>query len=193
MDLASAEAAQARWALQLMLRRHEPFAAVAFDRRWNVLMANASWLRLASLAEPALAALAACQVIPPPRPNLLYLLFDRAGLRDHLENFEELASTFLARIERELLSETDPNDVRRQYLARPDLQALRGRAEPGAQMAMIIPLKLRLGDLRAHVFSTIATLGTAQDVTLHELRLEAFYPADAESEALLRTMATTST
>ena len=193
LDLASAEAAQARWALQLMLRRHEPFAAVAFDRRWNVLMANASWLRLASLAEPALAALAACQVIPPPRPNLLYLLFDRAGLRDHLENFEELASTFLARIERELLSETDPNDVRRQYLARPDLQALRGRAEPGAQMAMIIPLKLRLGDLRAHVFSTIATLGTAQDVTLHELRLEAFYPADAESEALLRTMATTST
>src|SRR5438132_5924909 len=36
-----------------MLRRHEPFAAVAFDRRWNVLMANAPWLRLASLAEPA--------------------------------------------------------------------------------------------------------------------------------------------
>jgi hypothetical protein len=43
------------------------------------------------------------------------------------------------------------------------------------------------------VFSTVATLGTAQDVTLHELRLEAFYPADAESEALLRTMAATST
>ena len=58
---------------------------------------------------------------------------------------------------------------------------------------MIIPLKLRLGDLRARLFSTIATLGTAQDVTLQELRIEAFYPADAESEALLRGAAATST
>ena len=43
------------------------------------------------------------------------------------------------------------------------------------------------------MFSTIATLGTAQDVTLHELRLEAFYLADAESDALLRMAAATST
>src|SRR5213593_4401497 len=47
---------------------------------------------------------------------------------------------------------------------------------PGAQHAMIIPLKLRLGHLRARLFSTIATLGTAQDVTLQELRIEASIP-----------------
>jgi hypothetical protein len=118
-DLASPEAAQARWALQLMLRRHEPFAAVAFDRRWTVLMANAPWLRLASRAEPTLGKLAPCEVI--------------------------------------------------------------------------LPLRLRLGDLRARLFSTSATLGTAQDVTLQELRIEAFYPADAESDAVLRALAPTST
>jgi len=189
-DLASPDAAQARWALQLMVRRHEPFPAVVFDRRWNVLMANAPWLRLASLAEPPLAGLAPGQVIPPPRPNLLQLLFDRDGLRNAVENLEEVASTLLARVEREFLPETDPDDIRRAYLARPELQALRARARPGAQHAMIIPLRLRLGELRARLFSTIATLGTAQDVTLQELRIEAFYPADAESEALLRAAAT---
>lgn len=192
-DLTSPDAAQARWALQLMLRRHEPFAAVAFDRRWNVLMANAPWLRLGSLADPALGKLTPCEVTPLPRPNMLQLLFDRDGLRGTIENLEEVASTLLARVERELVPETDAHDVRREYLARPELQALRSRARPGAQHAMIIPLQLRLGDLRVRLFSTIATLGTAQDVTLQELRIEAFYPADAESEAVLRAAAATST
>ena len=190
-DLADPDAAQARWALQLILRRHEPFASVAFDRRWNVLMANTPWLRLAAMADPGLAGLTPCEVIPAPRPNLLQLLFDRPGLRESIENFEEVASTLLARIERELLLETDANDIRRTYFARPELQALRDRARPGAQHAMILPLRIRRGDLRARLISTMTTLGTAQDVTLQELRVESFYPADAETEQLLRGLAAT--
>jgi hypothetical protein len=164
---------------------------VAFDRRWNVLMANTPWLRLAAVADPALAALKPCEVVPPPRPNLLQLLFDRPGLRERIENVEEVAGTLLARIERELLAETDPDDVRRAYLARPELAAVRDRAHPGAQYAMILPLRLRLGDLRVRLISTMTTLGTAQDVTLQELRVESFYPADAETEQLLRNLAAT--
>jgi hypothetical protein len=56
---------------------------------------------------------------------------------------------------------------------------------------MILPLRLRLGDLRARLVSTMTTLGTAQDVTLQELRVESFYPADAETEQLLRNLAAT--
>jgi len=56
---------------------------------------------------------------------------------------------------------------------------------------MILPLCLRLGDLRARLISTMTTLGTAQDVTLQELRVESFYPADTETEQLLRNLAAT--
>jgi len=192
-DLSSPEAAQARWALRLMLRRHEPFASVAYDRHWNVLMANRPWLGLAAAADPKLAALPPCEVIGPPRPNLLPLLFDNAALRESIENFEEVASTVLARVERELLLEGGEDDVRRAYLDRPELRALRERAEPGAQHAMVIPLRLRLGDASVRLISTMATLGTAQDVTLQELRIESFYPADAETEQVLRSFAATST
>jgi transcriptional regulator with XRE-family HTH domain len=191
-DLAAPAGEQARWALQLTLRHHEPFAAVAFDRRWNVLMANGPWLRLASLADPALADARANEVLAHPRPNLLVLLFDRAGLRACIENFEEIAGKLLARVDRELAAEPDDRDVRRQFLARPDLTALRQRAEPGAHHALIVPVRLRIGDLSANLFSTIATLGTAQDVTLEELRIEAFYPADRQTEAIVRAMAATS-
>jgi transcriptional regulator with XRE-family HTH domain len=191
-DLRAPAGAQARWALQLTLRHHEPFAAVAFDRRWNVLMANGPWLRLASLADPALADAAANEVLAHPRPNLLTLLFDRNGLRECIENFEEIAGKLLARVERELVAEIDEHDARRQFLARPELAALRDRAEPEAQHALILPVRLRIGDVRANLFSTIATLGTAQDVTLEELRIEAFYPADAETEEIIRMLAATS-
>jgi MmyB-like transcription regulator ligand binding domain len=143
------------------------------------------------IAAPLLAGLTPCEVIPSPRPNFLQLLFDRPGLRESIENFEEVASTLLARIERELLLETDANDIRRTYFARPELQALRDRARPGAQHAMILPLRIRLGDLKARLISTMTTLGTAQDVTLQELRVESFYPADAETEQLLRDLAST--
>ena len=82
--------------------------------------------------------------------------------------------------------------MRRQFLARPKLAELRARAEPDAHHALILPVRLRLGELRANLFSTIATLGTAQDVTLEELRIEAFYPADARTEETIRAMAATS-
>jgi transcriptional regulator with XRE-family HTH domain len=190
-DLASPAAVEGRWALQLTLRHHEPFAAVAFDRRWNVLMANAPWLRLASLADPAMAEAAANEVLPHPRPNLLNLLFDRTGLRECIENFDEIAGKLLARVERELAGEVDEHDVRREYLAREELAVLRARVEPDAR-ALILPVRLRVSDLRANLFSTIATLGTAQDVTLEELRIEAFYPADAQTERAIRGLAATS-
>jgi len=50
---------------------------------------------------------------------------------------------------------------------------------------LVVTVDLQFGDRRARLFSTIATLGTAQDITLQELRIESFHPADRESEQLV--------
>lgn len=183
-ELASPQAEQARWALQLLLRQQEPFAAVAFDREWNVLMANAGWLRFAAVIGQPLEA-EPYTVLAAPRLNLLRAIFEDGPLRRSIENFDLVAATLLARLEREV----DSAPVR-EILNRPDLAALRATADPRAAQAMILPVDLRLGDVRARFFTTIATLGTAQDVTLQELRLETFHPADPETEKLVRSLAT---
>jgi hypothetical protein len=142
-DLASPQAEQARWALQLLLRQHEPFAAVVFDREWNMLMANAGWLRFAAVVGQPLEA-EPYTVLQTPRPNLLRAIFEDGPLHRSIENFDLVAATLLARLEREADSA-----LVREILDRPDLAALRATADPRDAQAMIVPVDLRLGDLRA--------------------------------------------
>ncbi|MFL5420759.1 MAG: hypothetical protein ACJ79Y_08310, partial [Myxococcales bacterium] len=127
------------------------------------------------------------QVLPPPRLNLLKGLF--GPFRPLVVNWEEAARDVFERAQREAAADRDPG--RRQVLA--ECLALapeewrRPRSE--ASPRLVVTVDLRLGEARARLFSTITTLGTAQDITLQELHIESFHPADAETEALLRQMA----
>ncbi|MFL5392615.1 MAG: helix-turn-helix domain-containing protein [Myxococcales bacterium] len=175
--------AEMRHALGLLLKQNDPFFAVALDRRWDIVMCNAAYSRLVA----PVARLEPYEVLPPPRLNLLKALF--GPFRPLVVNWEEAARDVFERAQREAAADRDP--ARRQVLA--ECLALapeewrRPRSE--ASPRLVVTVDLRLGEARARLFSTITTLGTAQDITLQELHIESFHPADAETEALLRQMA----
>ena len=178
--------AEMRHALELLLRQNEPFLAVALDRRWDIVMCNTPYSRFLALVGDGLR-LEPHHVLPPPRQNLLKLLFGR--FRPLVVNWDEVAREVLERAQREAASDRDP--ARRQILeeclraAPEEWQKPRSEASP----RLVVTVDLRLGESRARLFSTITTLGTAQDITLQELHIESFHPADAETEDLLRRMA----
>ena len=168
-----------RGVLQFILDRHEPYGAVVLDRYSNLLMGNtAATKMLATLVDSALLA---------SSPNLLRMVFHPLGGRRHIVNWSEVSRHLLARADRELGA---PGDETGAAL----LRELRGYVgaqprESGSQIRpadVLLPVHIRKDGFDLRLFSAIMTLGTPQDVTLQELRIETFFPADAESETLLR-------
>ena len=178
--LAAAEMAHLRGVLQFILDRHEPYGAVVLDRYSNCVMGNPSAARLlGALIEPPLLTEGA---------NLLRAVFHPEGLRRWIVNWPEVSHHLLSRAKRDLAAlKDDPASVA--LLA--ELGEYAGRVDAPAHGAvraadLLLPVHIRKGDLDVRLFSTIMTLGTPQDVTLQELRIETFFPADGASEAALR-------
>jgi transcriptional regulator with XRE-family HTH domain len=176
--LAAGEMNHIRGVLQFILDRHTPYAAVVLDRYGNCLMGNAASERLiAAMVDPSL--------LTEPM-NYLRIVFHPLGARRFIVNWEEVAHHVVGRAERELGQATDD------HLAAALLSEVRAyagsgikerRSFPIAAGDLLLPLHIRTDDLELRLFSTIMTLGTPQDVTLQELRIETFFPADADSEA----------
>ena len=182
--LNSPEMAQVRHALELTLRAHEPFGAIVVNGRWDLVMVNAGYARMAQAllgGEP----LPPYALLPPPRLNVVQLVFDPAGLRPLIANWPRVAKAMFSRERREAAGHPAREEIIEQILAFPGVAEL--EHEPDADASeLVIPLELKLGDRSARLFSTIATLGTARDITLQELSIESFHPADADTEALVR-------
>jgi MmyB-like transcription regulator ligand binding domain len=179
--LAAEEMSHVRGVLQFLLDRHEPYAAIVLDRYSNCLMGNrASGRMVAALVDPSLIG---------EHMNHLRLVLHPLGARRWIVNWDEVARHLLGRAERDL-GESASDDVGVALLAE-----LRGYGVPEpARWAsdslkpadLLLPIHIRKGDLELRLFSTIMTLGTPQDVTLQELRLETFFPSDADSETAWR-------
>jgi transcriptional regulator with XRE-family HTH domain len=166
-------------ALDRMLRQHEPFPAIVMDRYWNVFMRNASarlffgsFIDLDARLEPR---------------NLLHLLFDPAGMRPFIANWEQASAALIQRIHREAVGHT--LDERTQEL----LAAL--RAYEGADVAFhvgdtlergstlpMVPLSFHKDGQLLRYFSMITTVGTPQAITTQELRIESMFPVDDATE-----------
>ena len=175
-------------ALRLLLERHDPLPAVAFDAGWDIVMVNRAYAGavdacLAGGADSAAGPgpVAPLTLLPSPRPNLLRLLAHPAGARRFIVNWPEVTRALLDRVAREArLPSADPH--RRppldEALAEPAVaRAMRARP-PGPAAALVVPVEMRgpEGEVRRFL-TTIATLGTAQDLTLRELRIETYHPA----------------
>jgi transcriptional regulator with XRE-family HTH domain len=182
-DLAAPEMAQVRRTLQLMLDQAEPFGAVVMDSRWNLVMSNQAALRMTMMLARDPAAL---QALGPP--NMMRLLFEPAGLRDSIVNWEEVARAIISRAHREVQLDRDVEQRRifDEALSCPGVPADFRLVDIVEDPPILIPVHFRRGDFEARVFTTVTTLGTAQDITLQELRVEVFYPADEASERVLR-------
>ncbi|MBK6686451.1 MAG: helix-turn-helix transcriptional regulator [Deltaproteobacteria bacterium] len=175
--LESPDLSDMRALLELLIRRNQPYPAMVIDRRWDLVMANQAYAAIigAQIGQE----LPAYQLLPPSkRPNILALFFDPAGFRPLVANWEEVARELVPRLRLES-AQADPevNSVLDPILARSDLPK---PITPGPPRLMI-PLRLHTPRGTCAFFTTLSTLGTPQDVTLAELRIECFHPADEET------------
>lgn len=180
---------QVRAVVEIMLKSNEPRSALAHDRYWNVIMANTAFVRFLTVIlgkEPA--GLIPLRVSTPPRVNLLHLLFDPNGLRKVIVNWEASAKALLNEAYRRLAWARDDTlkKLITDILSYPGVPARWREPELEGPQALILPMELNLEGKIARMFSTVTTVATPHDVTLQELHVEVFYPADAETEATLQ-------
>lgn len=162
-------------ALRVMLDHHQPFPAFVVDRDWCVHMTNAP----ADLLLSAFGESIWDRVDPSGKRSLARLTLHPEGLKPFVGNWHELAGHFLQRMQREVVA--SGNAAHRQafeelvLLAADDDIAL---TDFGAPLMPVLPLVLNLFGTELRLFSMISTFGTPQDITVDELRIELFFPAD---------------
>ncbi len=172
--------ADALFAIDHILRAHEPHGALVVDRHWNMMRANGAMQRLMAFfleAPPA--------TLPV---NVFRLTFDPDGLRPFIRNFDEVAVHLLHRLERDVRMQ--PFDETLAALHR-DLTKLlppagRRETDSALQAPPFLTTDLAKDGVEIRLLTTITSFGTAQDLTLQELRIETFHPADPESERQMR-------
>ncbi len=176
-SLSDPELAAVKQALDFMLAQHAPYPALVVDRLWNLVMTNAPaaammrWL----LDVP--------EHVPLPREgvNVLKLMLDPAGVRKHLQNWEEVCADLLHWIQREAMSDglgSEAAALLGELAALPGIEAAARLANLDARALPFLPMQIRKDGVALNLFTSIATMGTPHDVTVHELRIESFFPAD---------------
>ncbi|HEY8380608.1 MAG TPA: helix-turn-helix transcriptional regulator [Microvirga sp.] len=171
----------ARAAIDLVLKGHEPYPALAVDRHWTLVAANAA-------IAPLLAGVSEARLLEPP-VNVLRLSLHPGGLAPLIVNFAEWRSHVLDRL-RQQIERTGDTGLQR---LRAELESYpAGGAVHGDHAAdfggVLIPLRLSTPAGTLSFFSTITVFGTPVDVTLSELAIEAFFPADEATGAALRAL-----
>lgn len=177
-DLGAPGLSQIRSALEQVLVGHEPYPAVVCDRRWDVVAMNAGvGVLLAGVDE---------RLLTPP-VNVLRLALAPDGLAPRIVNFDEWSAHLLDRLRRQVLltGHPDLSTLHDELAALPNV-VVDHQPPAEAPPTLAVPLRLRsdLGELS--FVSTVTTFGAALDVTLSELTLEAFLPADGRTAEALR-------
>ena len=176
--------ALARRALEFILKAHEPFPALVMSRTWDLVAANQAAGRL-------MAWLGAGNVPGNTPPNVLRLLLHPDGLRPYIADWEAAAASLIARVRREDEPSGDETMAKLldEVLRYPGVPRKWRAPDFDAEVLPLLPLTFEKDGVRSSWFTTIATFGTPQDVTLQELRIESFFPADEETEAAARALA----
>jgi transcriptional regulator with XRE-family HTH domain len=172
------EMAEVRAAVRQVLTGHEPYPAAAVDRHWNLVEANSGIALLTADVD--------AELLEPP-PNAMRLALHPGGLAPRIANLGEWRVHLLSRLRRQVALTADPIladllDEVRDYPSDAD--------EPDVEIPaageVFVPLRLRHGDAELAFFSTVTTFGTPLDVTVAELAIESFFPADEATAAALR-------
>jgi len=166
------ELASIRGALDAILRQQEPFPAVVMNRYWDILRANEGAARFFGFLLGARAAAAG---------NVLRMMFDPGAVRPFVANWEAVAEALIQRVHRECIGGIPDERTRAllaALLAYPGVPQNWHKASPGTPLAPVVPVSFVKGERRFNFFSTVTTLGTPQDITVQEIRIECFFPAD---------------
>lgn len=174
--------ASARRAVETVLAAHEPFPALAVDRHWTMVAANRALAPLIAGVDPALLA---------PPCNVLRLSLHPDGLQRRIRNLAAWRAHILARLHRQVEATADPvlAALMEELRAYPLPRGVPGRASASDGSDVCVPLVLDTAEGPLSFISTTTVFGTPIDVTLAEIAVEAFFPADSETAEALRTLA----
>jgi transcriptional regulator with XRE-family HTH domain len=169
-------------AVELVLRGHEPYPALAVDRHWNIVATNGALAPLIGDAAPALLAAPV---------NALRLSLHPDGIAPRILNWHAWRTHLLTRLQKQIDASGDPvlAALHGELAAYPAPQGAPPAAAATPLHPIAVPLQVRtaIGDLS--FYSTTTVFGTPVDITLSELAIEAFFPADPQTAAALRTQA----
>lgn len=179
--------AAARRAVERVLAGHEPHPAVALDRRWTLIMANRAVAPLLTGAAPSL--------LEPP-VNVLRLSLHPQGLAGRIVNLHEWRAHLLARLRRQVELTADPTLI--DLLGELRSYPVPGRSQPGPPVrdhaaasaaAVVVPFRLATEHGELSFLSTTTMFGTPVEITLSELVVESFFPADTVTAEVMRGLA----
>lgn len=179
--LHDADAAAARRVVEWILKGHEPYPALAVDRHWSLVTANAPAMRLMEGVSPAL--------LGPP-VNVLRVSLHPDGLAPRIVNFREWRAHVLDRLAQQIDASADAtlaelHEELKRYPV-PHGAAARKSENLGG---LAVPLQLRTDAGVLSFISTTTVFGTPIDVSLSELAIESFFPADEPTAGALRRLA----
>lgn len=180
-NLSDPELGAVRQALEFMLAQQAPYPALVVDRLWNLRMLN----------QPAAHMLRWLHGLPPSVDfptdgslNVIRQTLDPNGLRRYLPNWQEVSADLLLWIQREAMSDgpgSEATTLLGELLALPGIADMPRTPNLDRRALPFLPMTLRKDGVELNLFTSIATLGTPHDVTVHELRVESFFPADQAS------------
>ncbi len=177
-----------RTTVQTVLDGHLPFPAIAIDRHWKLVQANAAAAQLFQEIDPALLA---------PPLNVLRISFHPQGLATRIVNLGQWRHHVLERLQQQIDGSGDPflSELRSELIALSAKNNQRPHPNISTDPMLAVPLELRMpsSDRVMRFISTTTVFSTATSVTVSELAMECFYPADKETrDALLHSEKDTS-
>jgi len=177
--LDNAEMSPVREALDRLLAGHEPFPAVVFDRHWDVVSLNRPMTILSREGVSA-------ELLTPP-VNAMRITLHPHGLAPRIMNFAEYSAHLLGQLHRQAVLTGDPFivELEKEIRSYPGVSdAPPGFEEPSAPL--FVPLNIRVSGQEMSFFNTLTAFGTALDITMVELTIEALYPAGEATAAAVR-------
>ena len=181
-ELGAPELAEVNRALDFILAQQEPFPAFVVDRRWNLLRANDAAVRMTTFLLGS---------APSGPVNLAEAILSPDALRPYIVDWEASALYLIPGVQADALADGAPETAAllQRLLAYPGVPSLSQSALIEQSHGPVLTVHFRKGDTALRLFTTIATLGTPQDVTLQEIRIECFFPADEATRKLFATWA----
>ena len=169
-----------RQAIDAIMAQQEPFPAIVMNRRWDIVVTNGAARRFFGWL------LGGDETAPM---NVLRLMFDPRWIRPYVENWDAVAETLVRRVHRESVGGILDESVAallKDILSYPGVPPRWQTPDLITPLVPVIPVRFARDRRTFSFFSTVTVIGTPQDVTLQELRIECFFPADASTSEASR-------